>query len=124
MASMNNHTWSLLRQAHADFHSEASEVYDEVLIEVSDRIRSSGSIGKADIGALLFLKRLRADTRWVRDLMVMADSEVRDTTRRAVSAVNDTALPLSMLRTYVRLDFDSYTIRGDEAGDEPLSIAI
>lgn len=96
MASMNNHTWSLLRQAHAHFHSEASEVYDEVLIEVSDRIRSSGSIGKADIGALLFWKRLRADTRWARDLMVMADSEVRDTTRRVVSAVNDTALEVDL----------------------------
>jgi hypothetical protein len=29
-----------------------------------------------------------------------------------------------MIRTYTRLDFDSYTIRGDEAGDQPLSIAI
>lgn len=66
--------------------------YDEVLIEVSDRIRSSGSIGKADIGALLFWKRLRADTCWVWDLMVMADSGVRDTSRHAVSAVNDAAL--------------------------------
>lgn len=33
-------------------------------------------------------------------------------------------VPISMLRTYTRLDFDSYTIRGDEAGDQPLSISI
>ena len=33
-------------------------------------------------------------------------------------------VPISMLRIYTRLDFDSYTIRGDEAGDQPLSIAI
>ena len=33
-------------------------------------------------------------------------------------------VPISMLRIYTRLDFDSYIIRGDEAGDQPLSIAI
>lgn len=33
-------------------------------------------------------------------------------------------VPISMLRTYTRLDFDSYTIRGDDAGDQPLSISI
>ena len=33
-------------------------------------------------------------------------------------------VPISSLRVYVRLDFDSFTIRGDEVGDQPLALAI
>jgi hypothetical protein len=33
-------------------------------------------------------------------------------------------VPISMLRVYTRIDFDSYTIRGDDTGDQPLSISI
>ncbi|MDQ0825568.1 hypothetical protein QFZ60_001741 [Arthrobacter sp. B2I5] len=122
---LNEHTWSLLRQAHADFHSEASEVYDEVLIEVSDRIRSSRSIGKADIGALLFWKRLRADTRWVRDLMALADSEVRDTTGHAVSAVNDAALDIASAAAEGRKALSALPgfVRGDALASALLTAA-
>lgn len=89
---LDSPTWGVLSKAHADLHTSVSPAYDEVLHEVSRRIRSSGDIGKADIGALLFWKRLRADTRWVRDLMIMNDIEVRSITTAAVTAVNDTSL--------------------------------
>lgn len=93
---LGSEAWDILRQAHQSFHSGASPAYDEVLIEVSGRIRDSGSIGKADIGALLFWKRLRADTRWVRDLMVMGENEVRQISTKAVIAVNDSSLDVAV----------------------------
>jgi hypothetical protein len=40
---------------------DTTTVYDEVRRDVSDRIDLTGSIGKADIGALLLWKRLRAE---------------------------------------------------------------
>jgi hypothetical protein len=89
---LSSEAWDILRRAKEDFQLGATQAYDEVLIEVSDRVRDSASIGKADIGALLFWKRLRADTRWVRELMVMSDKEVRQITTNAVTAVNDTSL--------------------------------
>ncbi len=91
-ALLDSQAWGVLCKAHVDFHADVPPAYDEVLLEVSERIRASGNIGKADIGALLFWKRLRADTRWVRDLMVIGDSEVRGITAGAVAAVNDTSL--------------------------------
>jgi hypothetical protein len=66
--------------------------YDEVVLEVADRVRQSGSVGKSDVGALLFWKRLRADTRWVPRLMALSDADVRAVTANAVSAVNDASL--------------------------------
>jgi hypothetical protein len=59
---LSNEAWSRLATAHADYHANVSPHYDEVLHEVSDRIQTSGSIGKLDVGALLFWKRLRANT--------------------------------------------------------------
>lgn len=85
-------TWETLSQSHAEFQAETSPNYDDVLHEIHDRIKSTSNIGKADIGALLFWKRLRADTRWVRGLMIMSDHEVRGLTNAAVVAVNDEAL--------------------------------
>lgn len=82
----------LLTAARAEYHAGVSPHYDEVLHETSDRIAESGSIGKADIGSLLFWKRLRADTRWVRKLMALADADVRAATVNAVEAVRDTSL--------------------------------
>ncbi|MEJ1113263.1 hypothetical protein WBN73_04650 [Paenarthrobacter sp. CCNWLY172] len=81
-----------LSVAHKQYTSETSRAYDEVLHHVSDQIRSTGSIGKADMGSLLFWKRLRADSRWVRDLMVLPDKLVREQTVHAVRAVNDRSL--------------------------------
>jgi hypothetical protein len=83
-----------LLESHAAYMAGTSRAYDEVLTEVADRIRATASIGKADIGALLFWKRLRADTTWVRALMNMQEREVREVTEKAVSAVNDALLPV------------------------------
>ena len=77
--------------SHTSYLKETSPSYDEVLLEVAERIESNGSIGKADIGSLLFWKRLRADTSWVKKLMTMPEVEVRSVTEKAVSAVRDTS---------------------------------
>lgn len=68
--------------------------YDEVLHEVAARIEARSSVGKTDIGALLFWKRLRANATWVLKLMVMGDDDVRAITASAVAAVNDQGLSL------------------------------
>lgn len=89
---ISREAWETLSRSHTEFQTGTSQNYDEVLHEVHDRIETSSSIGKADIGALLFWKRLRADTRWVRELMIMSDDEVRGHTHNAVTSVNDEAL--------------------------------
>lgn len=63
--------------------------YDETLDQVTRTIAATGSAGKADIGALLFWKRLRADTPWVANLQHLPDQHVRAVTAKAVIAVND-----------------------------------
>ncbi|MFJ3019546.1 hypothetical protein ACIPH4_01105 [Streptomyces tendae] len=68
---------------------------DEVLDQVAQRARSEGSIGKADIGALLLFKRLRAGTPWARALMTTADTAVRQATAAAMTAVRNPALSRS-----------------------------
>ncbi|MGY2747902.1 hypothetical protein [Arthrobacter sp. UYCu723] len=90
--TLEPHAWDTLRDSHAAYVSGTSSVYDEVLREVAGRISAKGSIGKSDIGALLFWKRLRADTPWVRKLMTMPDEDVRAVTAKAVTAVNDELL--------------------------------
>jgi hypothetical protein len=122
---LDSQAWGVLCKAHTDFHASVSPAYDEVLLEVSERIRSSGHIGKADIGALLFWKRLRADTRWVRDLMVMADSNVRDVTSRAVAAVNDTTLDVPAAATQGRSALSALPgfVRGDALASALLTAA-
>jgi hypothetical protein len=69
--------------------ANSTDVYDEVFLEVADRVKETGSVGKADVGALLFWKRLRADTRWARALHAMRDSEVRSVTGQMVLAAHD-----------------------------------
>ena len=82
---------SLLRLQTA--HVETDErVYDEVLYEVAERVQRSGSIGKGDIGALLFWKRLQANTPWAMRLHLLPDLEVRRRTAIAVEAVRDPAV--------------------------------
>lgn len=81
-----------LAAARADYRAGLSPHYDEVLYETAGRIADAGSIGKTDIGALLFWKRLRADTPWVRQLMAMPDADVRAATARVVAAVRDASV--------------------------------
>ena len=63
--------------------------YDEVFHEVAGRVSETGSISKADIGTLLFWKRLRADTSWAAKLHNVPDIEVRAATARMLQAARD-----------------------------------
>ncbi len=83
---------SLLLHAHAEYRSQVSPHYDEVLNEVTERIRQSGSIGKADIGSLVLWKRVQANTRWASQLLVMSEAEVRAITGRAVALAQNLGL--------------------------------
>jgi hypothetical protein len=89
---LSTQAWETLRKSHTEYKTSTSTAYDEVLNEVADRILATGSIGKADIGALLFWKRLRADTPWVSELMTMREEQVRAVTKEAVSAVTNKSL--------------------------------
>lgn len=91
---LDERTWETLLRSHTEYKAATSLAYDEVLTEVTEKIRATASIGKADIGALLFWKRLRADTTWVRQLMTMQEREVRAVTEKAVSEVNDLSLSI------------------------------
>lgn len=90
--TLSEYQWSRLLAASDAYRSEVSPHYDEVLHHVSEAIDRSGSISKADIGALILWKRLNASTTWATALMVMPDREVRDMTERAVTAVRDSSL--------------------------------
>ncbi len=87
--------WDRLRWARDRYSAEVAYHYDDVLREVSAAILASGSAGKADIGALLFWKRLRADTRWVGELHTMPDASVRESTGTAVRLARREDVPLS-----------------------------
>ncbi|MFD8598177.1 hypothetical protein ACFV1L_24550 [Kitasatospora sp. NPDC059646] len=87
--------WAELIAARGAYSIAVSQYYDQVLHEITDRVRANGTIGKADIGALLLWKRLRADASWVGDLMALSDAEVRAITGEAVAAVHDTSVDRS-----------------------------
>jgi hypothetical protein len=78
-----------LIEARAAHEELGLATYDEVIREVADRIDEAKSVGKIDVGALLFWKRLRADTKWVREFMTTPENEVRAVTRRTVAAARD-----------------------------------
>ncbi|KUN38619.1 hypothetical protein AQJ30_13845 [Streptomyces longwoodensis] len=82
--------WQRLASAHQAYTDTVSPHYDETLHQVTQRARECGDIGKADIGALLMWKRLRADTPWASELMALADADVRCATAAATAAVRDT----------------------------------
>ena len=85
--------FSRLVQARERYDREVSPNYDEALEEVSARIEENGSLSKADIGALVFWKRLRANAGWVTELHRTSDAEVRATTAEAVKAGLDESVP-------------------------------
>jgi hypothetical protein len=87
--------WQRLASAHQAYTDTVSPYYDETLQEVTRRACTSGSIGKADIGALLMWKRLRADTPWAAELMALPDADVRRATAAATTAARDTSLSRS-----------------------------
>lgn len=84
-----------LIKAREDVDQKVSTFYDEVLDEVVDRIEATGSIGKVDIGALLFWKRLRANTPWAAKLHAMPEATIREVTAVAVAAVRDNSLEVA-----------------------------
>lgn len=81
-----------LLEADAAYRDSVSTSYDEVIGEVVARVSDVGSVGKFDIAALTTWKRLRADTRWVAELMSWPDDEVRGHTAQAVTFANDPSL--------------------------------
>ncbi len=84
----------MLREALDAYKGVASPFYDEVLYEVSERAARRGSIGKADIGALIAWKRLNANTRWVAALMGTSEETVRGATSAAYAAARrEASLP-------------------------------
>lgn len=87
--------WQRLAAARQASTDTVSPYYDETLREVTRRASTSGSIGKADIGALLMWKRLRADTPWAAELMALADADVRRATAAATTAARDSTLSRS-----------------------------
>ncbi|MFE7445915.1 hypothetical protein ACFU7X_36325 [Streptomyces chartreusis] len=84
--------WQRLVSARQAYTDTVSPYYDETLQQVTQRACEDGSIGKADIGALLMWKRLRADTPWAAELMALADADVRRATAAATTAVRDTSV--------------------------------
>ncbi|WP_234347531.1 hypothetical protein [Streptomyces specialis] len=84
--------WTRLAAARDEYRAAVTATYDEVLIEVAERTEARGSLGKADIGALVVWKRLQANTRWVSELMEVPETTVRAVTSEAVRAVRDTSL--------------------------------
>jgi|SRR3954447_9948187 len=84
----------LLRDAIQKYRLNVSPFYDEVLNEVSERALRSGSIGKADVGALAAWKRLNGSTRWMDDLMGTPEETVRTRTAEASRAARGTDMSL------------------------------
>src|ERR1700733_2183669 len=71
--------------------------YDDVLREVSARIDASGSVGKSDIAALAFWKRIRTD-RWAESFLGLAEARVRKATAPAVVAAREPDLIAAALK--------------------------
>lgn len=82
----------MLQTAFEQYVRGASDFYDEVLNEVATRAEQTGSLGKADIGALVTWKRLNASTRWVTHLMDTPEAHVRQASARAREAALATQL--------------------------------
>lgn len=84
----------LVRAWHAQTGGVRDGVYDEVLREVSSRAATEGSLGKADIGALVLWKRITAQAKWATDLMLTADADVRAATGAAHRYANDASVEI------------------------------
>ncbi|MFF9131157.1 hypothetical protein ACF1AY_09335 [Streptomyces sp. NPDC014776] len=90
--ALSREQWQRLVAAQAAYTATVSPHYDEVLHQVTERAVRDGSLGKAEIGALLLWKRLRGDTPWAGELMALPDTDVRRATGAAVTAVRNTFL--------------------------------
>lgn len=81
-----------LLEARQAYLRDVSPCYDEALDSVIEAVAASSSIGKADIGALAFWKRVRVNPKSAAKLHAMSDKEVREVTASAVAAVRNTDL--------------------------------
>jgi hypothetical protein len=68
---------------------------------VIDRVATAGSLGKADLGAVLLWKRI-ASGGWKETLLGMPDAEVRSVTARAVAAARDCTLSVPQAASAAR----------------------
>ncbi|GCB43039.1 hypothetical protein [Streptomyces sp. NL15-2K] len=91
-AALRSRVWDVLIPARAGYLGGVSPHYDEVFHDIAQRTERAGSLDKTDIAALVVWKRLSAQTRWVSALMSLPDTQVREVTQQAVTAVRDTAL--------------------------------
>ena len=73
------------------YRATTSDEYDETLRDVIGRVATAGSLGKADLGALFFWKRIPTGA-WAEELLCMPDSDVRKITAAAVAAARDQQL--------------------------------
>ncbi len=70
------------------YDRDPGPVYDEVFLEVHDRIVRTGSAGKVDIAALAVWKR-SAQGAWISGLLNLPETHVRATTAAAFAAPDD-----------------------------------
>jgi len=77
-----------LAAAQQKYRAEVREEYDETLHDVIANVAAAGCLGKSDLGALLLWKRIRVGA-WAKKLLGMADTDVREITRKAVVAARD-----------------------------------
>ncbi len=82
---------AVLTAAHQGYRAKVSPFYDESIHEVIDRVSALGSLGKADLGAVLLWKRIESG-RWKETLLCLPDAEVRSVTAHAVAAARDRTL--------------------------------
>ena len=83
--------YAALIAARQGYLENVSRFYDEPVLEVIDRVSTSGSLGKADLDAVLLWKRIESGG-WKETLLCMADAEVRSVTASAVAAARDRTL--------------------------------
>jgi hypothetical protein len=70
--------------------------YDEVFLEIGERLRAAQEAGKLDLAGLVTWKR-SGQGAWVKPLLAMPETTVRATTRQAFAATGDLAV-LAALR--------------------------
>lgn len=95
--------------------------YDETLHDVIGRVATVGSLGKADLGALLLWKRIRIGS-WATKLLCMADTDVRRVTGKAVAAAGDQELKVADAARLARRAL--IDLPGAETGDAFASVVI
>ncbi|MBQ1052736.1 hypothetical protein KBX50_30310 [Micromonospora sp. C51] len=78
-------------KALARYRAKVPECYDEPLHDVIERVARTGSIGKVDIGALYFWKRIQLG-RWNEPLLKAPEATVRGITATAVEAARNRSL--------------------------------